>query len=89
MRRTVESNHVPVGSTRARRCLVDLHPVYRFRYVALPAGTWCAARLPESPRADRSVVTSPPCAVCVARAVDARLLPPEQPFYRLLQLTLS
>ena len=27
MRHAVELNHVPVGSTCARRCLVDLHPV--------------------------------------------------------------
>ena len=38
-------------------------PRHPFRCCALPVGTWCAARRPESPRAGQSEVTSPPCAV--------------------------
>lgn len=44
-------------------------PRHPFRCRALSDGTWCAARRPKSPRADRSEVTSPPCAVWMAGAL--------------------
>ena len=58
-------NHVATASTCARRPVgsVLVAPRHPSRCRALPVGTWCAARRPESHRADRSEVTSPPCAV--------------------------
>ena len=73
MRRAVGLNHVaerehlrapPVGL-----CVAPRHPS---RCRALPVGTWCAARRPESHRAGQSEVTSPPCAVVVGQPMRCR-----------------
>ena len=91
MRRAVGLNHVaerehlrapPVGL-----CVAPRHPS---RCRALPVGTWCAARRPESHRAGRSEVTSPPCAVWwVSPALPTPWLPPATALYDCRQYTLS